>query len=136
MRDATWDSLEAAVLQKLFKTVQSSAVSLTIAEMLAIANVANKAKRGNRDVSKEPPPGTQITTNIGFFPGNPAAGILPAGDLGTIKMSLSHRVQKQIEGQAQTLPPRLAPKAIDSMEMLSLNEIQNAESAFTKENGK
>jgi hypothetical protein len=125
MRDVTWDRLEAATLKKLVLIVETSGNRLTIAELLAVAKTANTANRGDRAI-KGPGQGVgggpaQVQTNI-FLGGDPANGVLPAGNLGMISLNLSQRVLKQlstpkeIEGESE--------RVLDNMEMMGIKDIQ------------
>lgn len=151
MKDATWDRLEGVVLRKLLLMVESDKVS-GATDLLAIAKAANTAVRKGRIPGGVAPNmnkdggGNETNISIGFHPGNPADGVLPAGDLGTIQLKLSHRVRKQIDGTAEresvdnvspsssglefgdivenktaTTPGRF----LDSVEMLSLESVQD-----------
>lgn len=126
LRDATWDSLEGATLRKLFMLVENNSVSNPM-ELLSIATAANRANRGRRNTGGAPAGGTGMTniTNIGlgFQPGDPDNGVLPAGNLGTIQLSLSTRVQKQLEGTVVKNPDE---RIIDNVEMLDITGIQSA----------
>ena len=127
IRDANWDSLEGAALRKLFLLVESNSVSQPM-ELLAIAKAANSANRGKRAGAPSHQAGngnmTQINMGFGFQPGDPENGILPAGNLGTIQLSLSSRVQSQIAAPMQRVAD--GERVIDSVEMLDLKAIQAA----------
>lgn len=128
MRDVSWDRLESAVLKKLLAKVDSNAVR-EVGELLAIARVANTASRGRGNMGKGnggAGEGNQI--NIGFFPGNPQAGVLPAGDLGTIQLSLSSRVRTQLSNaipEAKVIEGQ-SSRILDNIEMVDLSSVQSA----------
>lgn len=135
-RDVSWDRLETVVLKKLLMLVESNQVN-GVGELIAVAKLSNQATRSND--RKIPTggglPGThnhftsvhQQINQIGYIPGDPANGVLPAGNLGTMRLSLSHRTHKQIEGTAER-----NGRALDSMEMLDLKAVQQAESEFSE----
>lgn len=128
MKDASWDRLEAAVLRKLNRLVDMDRIT-SVGEYLAIAKVANQANRGTGRMGKGNPPGTPgAQVNIGFYPGDPDRGVLPSGNLGTMKLTLSHRIQKQIEGTAVR-----DGHTLSDLEMLSLNDLQQADDKRVKE---
>lgn len=125
LRDANWDSLEGAALRKLHLLVESNQVNSAM-ELLAIAKAANTANRGKRAGHAPAGGNGNMTVNMGFGfqPGDPENGVLPAGNLGTIQLSLSSRVQKQIAmPKVETLE---GERVIDSVEMLDLKAIQAA----------
>lgn len=137
MRDVTWDRLEAATLKKLVILVENPVAKLSVAELLAVAKTANTANRGDRaikgpgqGVGGGPVPQNHVQTNI-FLGGDPANGVLPAGNLGTISLSLSQRVLKQlstpkeIEGESE--------RTLDSMEMMGIKDIQKIGEGIDKE---
>ena len=128
MRDVTWDRLEAATLKKLVLIVETRGTTLTVAELLAVAKTANTANRGDRaikgpgqGVGGGPVPQNHVQTNI-FLGGDPANGVLPAGNLGTISLSLSQRALKQL-----TTPKEIegeSVRTLDSVEMMGIKDIQ------------
>lgn len=127
MRDVTWDKLEAATLNKLMIVIERAGNRLTVAELLAVAKTANTANRGDRSI-KGPGQGVgggpsplNIQVNS-FLGGDPANGVLPAGNLGTISLNLSQRVLKQL-----TSPKEIegeSVRVLDKMEMMGIKEIQ------------
>lgn len=119
MRDATWDKLESATMRKLLVLVESDKVTSAM-ELLAIAKAANVAARGNRSHGMKDRPG-DINIGIGIG-GSPANGVLPAGDLGTIQLTLSHRVRDQLSAVRESRGERV----LDSIQMLDLKAIQTA----------
>ena len=125
----TWDRLEGAVLQKLVGLVEGNRVS-AVSELLAIAKVANQAHRsyGRRGDGGSSNGGLNVTQNNYIAGQN---GALPSGDLGTIKLTLSHRSLKQIEGEAIRSPGD--PKTLDSMQMLTIEDVQKAGDALEVE---
>lgn len=119
-KDLTWDRLEGAVLQKLVNLVEKNRVS-AVGELLAIAKVANQAHRsyGKRGDGGQGAGGLSVTQN-NYIAGQ--GGALPSGDLGTIKLTLSHRSVKQIEGELIREPG--SPKTLDQMQMLTIEDVQ------------
>lgn len=125
-RDVSWDRLEMTVLGKMQALVETRQ-SLTLAELLAVGRVANQANRGDKRGSGHPQQPvhthqTNIQSNL-YLGGNPAQGILPAGDLGKINLSLQPRLVKQIESQAIRTG---LDRSMDGLEMLTIKEIQAA----------
>lgn len=132
-RDISWDRLEQATLKKLVMLVEQDRVS-DVGSLVAIAKVSNTANRGDRTRnghSHGNGGGINIMNqqNNTFLPGNPEAGVLPSGDLGRINLNLAPRFIKQIEGQIVEQKERV----IDSVDMLTVKEIQAAGEAFEKE---
>ncbi len=150
IKDATWDRLEGLVLRKLVDLVDMDKVH-GVSDLLAIAKTANTAirKEGRNGMGNQGNGngGVNASSNVNlhFHPGDPAAGVLPSGDLGTIQLKLSHRVHKQIEGAAVLSEEVSAPSGegsesgeadslngatrpggrfLDSIEMLDLQAIQ------------
>lgn len=145
MRDATWDRLEGATLRKLLMLVEADKVRDSM-ELLAIAKAANAAARNQSRGGKTRDAGAgqgntaqqQFNVGIGimaggqYAAGDPANGVLPAGDLGTIQLRLSHRVQSQLhppstgEGGETVEEPATVDsgRVLDSLEMLDLKSIQ------------
>lgn len=115
VRDLSWDRLETTMLAKLQALADTNQIN-TLPEILAVAKAANQARRGDR-APQTPSPGNQMNV---FLPGNPADGVLPAGHLGRINLSLTPRMVKQIEGQLVPANDR----AIDRMQMLSVEDVQ------------
>lgn len=123
VRDATWDRLESSVLRKLIHLVDANLVK-EVGELVAIAKTANGAIRGERKGSGSRPSGDGtpgIQNNI-YLQGDPANGVLPAGNLGKITLNLTPRLVKQIESTAVHHDKR----QIDSMEMMNLKDVQEA----------
>lgn len=121
MRDATWDKLESATMRKLLVLVESDKVTSAM-ELLAIAKAANQAGRGNRSAGmKNQPPG-DVHIGIGIGGQTPGNGVLPAGDLGSIQLTLSHRVRDQLSEVRESRGERV----LDSIQMLDLKAIQTA----------
>lgn len=124
MRDVTWDRLESAVLRKLMLVVDNMKTTLSVAEMVAIAKTANTAVRGERRPATTPQSGLHVSQTNNYIGGDPANGVLPAGNLGRISLNLSDRVLKQIEGTV--VRPAEATRVIDSIDMMNIKEIQAA----------
>lgn len=130
LRDATWDNLESAAMKKLLFLVNTNSVRQPM-ELLAIAKAANTANRGRRGqpsvrTPESLPTGGQsmnIGIGLGFLPGDPEKGVLPAGNLGTINLSLNPRIQRQL---AKPVDEDKEMRVIDSVEMLDLKAIQKA----------
>jgi len=127
-RDSSWDRLEGAVLRKLETLVEIDAVT-SVNELLAIARVANMANRGDRGHKSPVPHGGAMIQNNVFLPGNPENGVLPAGNLGKIQLNLTSRAMKQIEATAE----RTGQRDIDSVEMMTVEQIQAAGNRFEEE---
>lgn len=143
MRGATWDKLEGAALRKLMTLVETSKVTEPM-ELLAIAKAANAANRtGRANVTRSDgtpsagAAGAGHMTNItqvafGFTPGDPANGVLPNGNLGTIQLKLAHRVQKQMEQPTEAETELIGDsqfdsgRTLDNIEMLNLEQVQDA----------
>lgn len=115
-RDFGWDDLERITLEKLGRVV----TKVHDADVLTrIATAANRAKRS----TDAPTPG-QIQSN-----GADTTLVLKGGNLGTIQISLSHRVARQLAGQPAIDPDSsiiegtvVEPRGI---EMLKLSEIRD-----------
>lgn len=134
-RDVSWDRLESAALGKLLILVDSNKVG-TVQELLAIAQAGNRANRGNRPTGTPVPAqaGNSYQQNV-FLPGSPENGVLPAGHLGSITLSLSPRVMKQIEGDmaVEIGAESKTMRKLDSIEMLDLKAVQEAVQATEKQ---
>ena len=120
IRSSRWDHLEALAVSKLVTLVERGAVK-NASELLAIAATANRATRHSPNGDNAERGGASqtqggITMNI-FGGGNVPKGDLPgAGDLGTIQLSLSSRVKRQLA----------APKS-DEARVLQDSKMLNAE---------
>lgn len=112
-----WDGIEALAIQRLGRFMQENGASMTVKDALEIAQVANKANR--RHLGEGGRGGVSLSVKQGGA-GNPSDLDLElkSGNLGSIRMSLSHRVQAQLAN----------PRIIDveghrvDREMLSLDE--------------
>jgi hypothetical protein len=129
-RDISWDRLESVVLRKLLNLVENDRVQ-TVSELAALSKLANQATRspdrkrvgGGAD---QPGVGLQVNQQFNnYLPGSPEHGVLPSGHLGRMTLSLTHRIHKQIEGDVVK-----GARDLDSLEMLSLKDIQEAEKAY------
>lgn len=124
VRDVSWDRLEASVLRKLLHLVDLDQIG-TLPELLAVAKAANQANRGER--ARGPHMGASVIQNTNVFvPGNPEAGVLPAGHLGRIQLTLAPRLVKQIEGRVVEAANDPQIREIDRIEMLTVDQIQRA----------
>lgn len=127
-KDATWDRLEGAVLQKLVRLVEGNRVS-AVGELLAIAKVANQAHRSNGRRGSGSEGGVNVTQN-NFIGNGGKDGVLPSGDLGTIKLSLSRRSAKQIEGTVNRQGGEEKVRVLDQVEMMTIEDVQQAGDSF------
>lgn len=113
-----WDALEAMAVDRLARVIQDSGVGLTVKDAVAIASLANKAVRrqagegGARGISIHTPPGQ----------GADMAFEVNGGHLGSIRMSLSTRVQAQLE-QPKVINGET--KSQDDRRMLTIEEIRS-----------
>jgi len=114
-----WDALEAMAVNRLAQAVQDSGERLSLKDAASIAQLANKAvRRGNGEGPRNPglmtrPPsggGEEMTLNI------------QGGNLGSIRLSLSARVQSQLE------QPRTVDAVPVERRMLTIEEIRNVKS--------
>lgn len=134
VREQSWDKVESLSLAKIIFLLEHDRVS-SINELLAVARAANQATRKTGVPPPPAPAGGNVgmSTHIhinglegGYSPGDPDNGVLPSGNLGTIRMSLSHRVQGQL-AKASASPDEIQDRVIDSVEMLDLKTVQKLE---------
>ena len=147
-RDVSWDSLEYAVLKKLKRLVDADRVT-GINELIAIAKVSNSANRGERKTVAGNG-GVTVNQQNNFLPGSIEDGILPSGNLGRINLNLTPRFMRQIDGTSQHLhdsdgnevntgegaaaPQKSLPgRILDSVDMLTVREIQDAGDQWEKD---
>lgn len=116
-RDINWDVLEDAVLQKLMGVVETSKIIKT-SELLAIAQVANRANRRSIPMHNNNGGNTFIQVNNGGAGGVQLPG---PGGLGTMRLTLSARTVNQL-GSGITIDAS-AEKFTDSIEMLGGDDV-------------
>lgn len=127
-RDNSWDRLESAVLIKLNALVENNLV-VGVSDLLAIAKAANSANRPQTHPHRQMQNGQTFQQFNQFNLGNPDEGLLPSGHLGTVRMSLASRVVKQLQGptlEGEVVKGEKKERLIDSVEMLSLEDIQES----------
>ncbi len=114
-----WDGIEAMAVQRLGQFMNAQGSNLSVKDALEIAQVANKANR--RHLGEGVRGGTNITVRQGGGGNSDLDMELRSGNLGSIRMSLSQRVQAQLA----------TPRTIDqetresNREMLSLTDTRN-----------
>lgn len=114
-RDFGWNDLESLALIKLRRVVG------TIRDPDVLTRVAVAANRARR--SHEPAAGAGPTTNQII---NNGPLVLAGGDLGALKLTLSHRVARQLSQPAEMAPVIDGQSSrVNSLEMLRLNDIRN-----------
>lgn len=88
-----WDSLEAMTLSVLAQRVSNLGPALPMKDALAIATLANKALRRGRNE------GPSQERKNGMTPGSESeiAAAMRSGNVGSIRLNLSIRVQQQLE---------------------------------------
>lgn len=92
--EAGWDSLEAMTVHALSTKVKAMGPALGVKDALAIASIANKAVRRDRGEGASRPNGAAGNRGGG---GDIRMGIeLNSGHIGSIRMTLSARVQQQL----------------------------------------
>lgn len=118
-KDYSWDEVEAAAIGKLHALVQNGKMIKT-AEILAIAQAANKATR-RVGGGQMPLPGGNVTTiNVNGVKDTDIQ--LPGpGNLGTMRLTLSAKTVNQLS-QGITIDAQ-AEKYTDSIEMLGGDDV-------------
>lgn len=115
-----WDALEAMAVNRLARVVQEAGDRLSTKDAVAIAAMANKAvRRGNGEGA---PPRASLSIHNPNRGGDGMTLELTGGNLGSIRMSLTQRVQEQLE------QPRIInaePKEGEGRRMLTLEETRN-----------
>jgi hypothetical protein len=119
MRSSKWDELESVSLQKLNKLVMAGAVR-SADSLLAIANAANRANRSN-DKGRSPAMAQTVNVILGEQAHeNEEGGVtLPSGNMGTIRLSLSSRVQRQL-----MTTPDSGSTVLRSSKMLNVSQLR------------
>lgn len=114
-----WDALEAMAVHRLAVAMQDAGEKVSIRDALAISQAANRAIRrgagegaGKASLLRPPPGGGEgdMTLNI------------QGGNIGSIRLSLSTRVQEQL-GQVKQIDVEAQPRR-----MLTIDEIRNVKS--------
>lgn len=118
-RAASWDRIEAIAARKLATLVEAGAINKA-ADLLRVAEVANRASRNQPSDSSGGAATNQNTNNIfiGVQAGQ-AGEVLPSGDLGEIRLSLSSRVKEQLSQKRSA-----AGKVLETSKMLDVHEIR------------
>lgn len=118
-----WDSLEAMAVHRLAELIQAGGATMSPKDALAIANAANKATRRHNGEGQSR---TSLTVmNRSGNGGGDMSLELKGGHLGSIKLSLSTRIQQQLA------TPRVIDgesRAVDRR-MLSLDETREVVNA-------
>lgn len=115
-RDASWDSVEDGALRKLALMLEGR--NLKLAEVLAIANTANRASRTRGGGQMAPTSVTNIQVNGN---GSPSVELPGPGGLGTMRLTLSKKTVNQL-GQGITIDVE-PEKYTDSIEMLEGKDV-------------
>lgn len=114
-----WDALEAMAVNRIANLVSDASDRLSIKDAVAIAALANKAVR--RDAGEGNRGGANLSIHARPGGGGEMAFEVQGGNLGSIRMSLSTRVQAQLE-QPRVIDAE--PKQADRR-MLTIEEIRN-----------
>lgn len=109
-----WQELEMLTMERLVANVEAGVVTDTN-ELLGIATVAarmNAAAAGTSGTQEQEKELTMTISPSGDLPG--------AGNLGTIKLTLNHRVKRQLESEPRNQD---GDRFLDSIEMLSAGDV-------------
>lgn len=141
MRANAWDRIESIALSKLGILVEQGRV-VKASELLAIATAANRAHRfdgsgssgggkGNQEGNQQMP-GVNVFVQQVTGAGSVESGAeLQAGNLGTMKLSLSHKIQQQIAKQepVDSAKVLMNSKMLDAKELRGLADKESIEDA-------
>lgn len=113
-----WDALEAMAVNRLAQVVQDSGERLSIKDAAAIAQMANKAVRRGQGEGQR---GASLLTRPPSGGGDEMTLNIQGGNIGSIRLSLSARVQAQLE------QPRVINAQPTERRMLTIDEIRNVD---------
>lgn len=128
LRASAWDRIESLAVQKLGLLVEQNRVNKA-SELLAIASVANKALRHDKATpSNHNGQGGQAMPGVNIFMQQVAGGQgtlregeeLQSGNLGTMRLSLSPRIQKQLSA-----PSIDSHQVLSNSKMLDVKELRH-----------
>lgn len=107
-----WDAVEAMAISKLSQSLTKMQTDGDPEQMLRIATNANKALRRGKGENPGQPGGggpTQVNVNV-----------LQAGKLGSIKLNLAPRIQKQLSDPNRVIDANPKANSLGQKEMLNL----------------
>lgn len=121
--EAGWDALEAMAVNRLADLVHSSGSTMNVKDAVAIANMANKATRRGRGEGKAGNTSISVMNRQQPGGGSDMSLELKGGHIGSIRLSLSARIQEQLT------TPRTIEGRVTDRKMLSLDEAREVVNA-------